>query len=225
MKALGILFSLALAATGAVAADPAPSGPAGAIQYRPPLRGAPAVRIGGATRSLVRAAPAVTYVAPDHVGLSLRTEPTLYWNAAEVPGAAMLFRLTPMDGSSAVIERVLPAGPCTGLHRVRLGDLGIAIRAEVDYRWQVVSADEQGRAPPISGWLRLGDAIPGFADRLHRAALDERARMLAEAGVWYDAVHELMSQTASAEAAVALGSLLEQGGMPSGIAEAPHCFP
>jgi len=227
-RAIGIFLAAStvglFAATDASAADPAPAGPAGAIQYRPPLRGAPAVRIGGATRSLARAAPAFTYLAPDHVGVSLRSQPTLYWHAAEPPVADMLFRLTAMDGASAAVEHVLPARACAGLYRVRLADLGIAIRAEVDYRWQVVLAGAQGRVSAVSGWLRLGDAIPGYAERLRGAALGERARMLAEAGVWYDAVDELMAQAASPEASVALGSLLEQGGMPPGIAEAPACF-
>lgn len=210
-----------LVAVDAAAADAAP---AATIQYRPPLRGAPAVRIGGATRSLTRVAPAFTYLAPDHVGLSLRAQPTFYWHAAMPPAADMLFRLSALDGASPAVEQVLPAGACAGLYRVRLADLGVALRPDVDYRWQVVFANGQGRASSVSGWVRLGEAVPDFAERLRRGAPGERASLLADAGVWYDAVDELMAQKASPEAGAALATLLAQGGMPPGTAEAPACF-
>lgn len=224
-RAIGILLAASAAGFAPIgaAAEPASAQPA-AIQYRPPLRGAPAVRIGGATRSLTRVVPAFTYLAPDHVGLSLRAQPTLYWHAAMPPAADMLFRLSALDGVSPAVEHVLPAGACAGLYRVRLADLGVALRPDVDYRWQVVFANGQGRASSVSGWVRLGEAVPDFAERLRRGAPGERASMLADAGVWYDAVDELMAQKASPEASAALATLLTQGGMPPGTAEAPACF-
>lgn len=223
-RMLGIAFAAAsvagLMAVDAAAADAAP--PA-AIQYRPPLRGAPAVRIGGATRSLARVVPAFTYLAPDHVGLSLRAQPTLYWHAATPPAGDMLFRLTALDGASPPIEAIVPAGDCAGLYRLGLGALGAALRPDADYRWQVVYANAHGRAPSVSGWIRLGEAAPEFAERLRGAAPAERARLLAEEGVWYDAVDELMAQKTVPETGAALASLLAQGGMPPALAEAPLC--
>lgn len=218
-RMLGILLAgvAGLLPLGAMADAAAPSV---AIQYRPPLRGAPAVRIGGATRSLARVVPAFTYLAPDHVGLSLRAQPTLYWHAATPPAGDMLFRLTALDGATPPAEAVVPAGTCAGLYRLHLGAIGTALRADVDYRWQVVYAGEQGRAPSVSGWIRLGEAAPEFVERLRRAPPAERARLLAEEGVWYDAIDELVAVPG---AGAALGSLLAQGGMPQAIAEAPLC--
>lgn len=223
-RMLGVLLAASgvagLLTAEAVAADPAP---AAAIQYRPPLRGAPAVRIGGATRGLARAVPAFAYLAPDHVGLTLRAQPTVYWHAATPPAGDMLFRLTALDGASPAIEAIVPAAACAGLYRLSLGALGTALRADVDYRWQVVYANESGRAPSVSGWIRLGEAAAEFAAHLQRAAPAERARLLAEAGVWYDAVDELVSQKPTPEADAMLAGLLTQGGMPAGVAEAPSC--
>ena len=57
----------------------ATSGGAVAVVYHPPLRGAPAGRIGGASRGGAPgvALPALEVLAPDHVGLTAREQPTL----------------------------------------------------------------------------------------------------------------------------------------------------
>src|SRR5512134_1193228 len=47
--------------------------------YKPPLRGAPRGRIGGGTRGTGLDSLALSVLAPDHSGLTIREQPSLYW--------------------------------------------------------------------------------------------------------------------------------------------------
>ncbi|MBP1738758.1 MAG: uncharacterized protein H6Q48_1051 [Deltaproteobacteria bacterium] len=48
--------------------------------YKPPLRGSPGGRVGGGTRGASLEAPvSLSVLVPDHVGITLQSQPHLYW--------------------------------------------------------------------------------------------------------------------------------------------------
>ena len=47
--------------------------------YHPPQRGAPAGRVAGGSRSAEDDLPLLSALAPNHTGLSVHAQPTLYW--------------------------------------------------------------------------------------------------------------------------------------------------
>jgi hypothetical protein len=47
--------------------------------YNPPQRGAPAGRVAGGTRGFNNDLPMLSALAPNHTGLSVHPQPTLYW--------------------------------------------------------------------------------------------------------------------------------------------------
>src|SRR5437867_965146 len=49
------------------------------IVYKPPLRGAPAVRIDGGSRGSGLSLICLTVLAPDQTGLTVQEQPTLFW--------------------------------------------------------------------------------------------------------------------------------------------------
>jgi len=53
--------------------------PVGLPTYRPPLRGAPGGRVGGGTRGIGDEFITLLVLAPNHVGLTVQGQPTLYW--------------------------------------------------------------------------------------------------------------------------------------------------
>ncbi len=74
LKTLGVLPVLAvmgvlLYVTNLSAQDPL---------YKPPIRGAPATRVGGGTRGPGDKRPSVRVLAPNHVGFTTRAQPELY---------------------------------------------------------------------------------------------------------------------------------------------------
>src|SRR5262249_48313752 len=63
---------------------PQPDAGASMPTYKPPLRGAPEGRVGGGTRgggtlSLGDQLPTLSVLAPNHTGLTIHEQPSLYW--------------------------------------------------------------------------------------------------------------------------------------------------
>ena len=53
------------------------------IVYKPPLRGAPAVRIDGGSRGSGISLICLNVLAPDHTGLTVHDQPSLFWYQSE----------------------------------------------------------------------------------------------------------------------------------------------
>src|SRR5882762_4256740 len=53
--------------------------PMAAITYNAPLRGAPATRVGGGTRSAATKSVQLSVLAPSDTGYTTRDKPTIYW--------------------------------------------------------------------------------------------------------------------------------------------------
>ena len=112
----GLPASALAAETSAAGTDAAP------LAYKPPLRGAPASRIGGGTRSAGEARLVVDVIAPDHTGLTSVGQPTLYWFASEAVTAPLEFTLLPVNADNPVVERSLPAATARTLEGSRCED-------------------------------------------------------------------------------------------------------
>ena len=87
VRLLAVLSVLCVAAVmAAETASPAPADPV----YKPPMRGAPASRVGGGSRGPDSGgAPRIAVLAPDHTGLTTQEQPDLYWYISK-PGATRL---------------------------------------------------------------------------------------------------------------------------------------
>src|SRR5262245_23830434 len=81
--------------------------------YKPPLRGAPAGRIGGGTRGSGREVFVLTVLAPDHNALTVSEQPSLFWFISSA--TALPIEVTLMDPRTTqpVLEARLtaPAAP------------------------------------------------------------------------------------------------------------------
>src|SRR4029453_11147001 len=60
-----------------------PPVPAGMPTYKPPQRGAPTRRVGGGPRRPGDQLPTIAVLAPDHPGLTIHEQPSLYWFLSE----------------------------------------------------------------------------------------------------------------------------------------------
>ena len=206
-RAIAILASVAilLPATAGLAQDTksAPSSAPGASQpaaaaasapnpvYKPPLRGAPGGRIGGATRGVARDVFVLSVLAPDHTGLTAVEQPSLFWyisNPISLP-----LELTVMDPRQAqpLLETALPALRQGGIQRVRLADHGVRLEQGVAYRWFIaVVADPGRRSRDIlsGGAIERGELPEALKARLATAKAQDKPAIYAEGGYWYDAL-------------------------------------
>jgi Domain of Unknown Function (DUF928) len=203
--ALLMLVSTALAATAADQVPPtkpsAASGDHPSVVYRPPDRGAPEGRISAATRGVTR--HLLRTLAPDHVGLTLREQPVLYWLTPEQLAAGVKLVIISDAEEQPLVDKSLPGPLEAGIHAIRLSELGVKLKPDLDYRWSVAPAN----APrSISASFIRRVTRPGLL--LQTGSSLRRAAQLADAGIWYDAL-----DAASQAGADVRRGLLEQIGI------------
>lgn len=208
-----LLLTLAAPAAAQEKAQPnaaAPASAAAAVEYRPPARGAPRVRVGGSTRSMARALSLVV-LTPDHVGLAATDQPEFFWYISHPVKTPLEFTVVPVDGAEPLVEAPIAPVATPGIQRIALADLGVKLRPGEEYQWTVsLMRDSRSRSKEAvaSGRVRVqlppARIAPGYAD-------------YARAGYWYDALAELrrqMSANPSDPALVAAQqSLMEQVGL------------
>jgi len=192
-----------------------------APEYRPPMRGAPASRVGGATRGASDARPLLAVIAPDHTGLTLREQPDLWWYVSQPLAARLEITVINDDAVQPLVELTAQSVGSPGLQRIRLAEQGVKLKPNVEYRWFVgLVVDPKQRSSDIiaSGTIQYLTAAPGaLGERLKTARAEERYRVLAEGGVWYDAIDALIEQMRARPGDAALrkhlGELLKQVGI------------
>jgi hypothetical protein len=221
--ATGFVLFLAAGLPGvAVAADPGGARVATPTPvYTPPLRGAPASRVGGGTRSASAARLSLEVIAPDHTGLTSVGQPDLYWYASEVVAAPLEFTLIAVDAEKPVIERRLPPIPSPGIQSIALASLGTTLKSGTEYEWFVsVVSDPNQRSRDVTagGTIRRTEADAGLRAQLANADPRTAPLAYAQGGYFYDAIDGLSKLIARNPEDAALreqrAALLEQVGLP-----------
>jgi hypothetical protein len=176
--------------------QPAPvSSPSPALAYQPPHRGAPSPgrRIGGGTRSIGKKGPVISVLAPDHVGLTVHDQPSLYWFVSETVSTPIEVEVTLIeeDGVKPIMKQKLspPLGP--GIQRLNLSEYGVHLTTGARYEWSVALVlDPKRRSRDIvaSGGIERVDAanapdVPG-----QTTPTNDTPQAYAKAGLWYDTI-------------------------------------
>jgi len=178
-----------------------------AVSYKPPLRGAPATRVGGGTRSIGTQALTVNVLAPNETGFTTRDQPTVYWYVSEPLNTPVELTLTttePLkDAVPTTLELTLQPPIAQGVHALRLGDHGVTLKPGVEYQWFVAVVSNPAQ--------RSSDVVAGGG--IKRIAPADAVRD----GVWYDALDQLSQQISANPADARLrqqrAALLEQVGL------------
>jgi hypothetical protein len=205
MTARCVLFVLAAAAlaaatgpsVGAAAQTPGEETAAQESEraYRPPLRGAPGRRVGGASRGTFKVAaplPTIELLAPsDHAGLTANPAPSLYFFASGPVAWPTRLTISAPGRPAPVLEVAIPAPVAAGIYRVDLADYRLRLAPGIVYTWSV-SAILDPRIPAhdivASASLMLSPPDPAVAAALAVVSATRRTALCARAGLWYDAV-------------------------------------
>src|SRR5439155_3846323 len=112
--------------------------------YRPPLRGAPGGRVGGGTRGSGRETFVLSVLAPDHTGLTVSEQPSLYWFISSPTTLSVEITVVDPRATQPILETRVAPPVQVGVHRIRLGDHGVRLAPGVASRWYVamVSASD-----------------------------------------------------------------------------------
>lgn len=179
--------------------------PPGPLVYVPPKVDAPAGRVGGGTRGWRRHTPGqgdpLVVLAPDHVGLTVSEQPSLYWYLSRTTTAPIELTVRSEQAVEPLLETRLKAPTQPGIQRVQLADYGIHLSPSVVYRWSVTVVAEgengsQNRAR--AGMIKHVKPPEELQARLDQAYRTQLPYIFAEAGFWYDAmaaISELVETT------------------------------
>ena len=233
--ALILLAALALALPAPAAAQQPPSAPPappradsppkpGAVTvpvYKPPLRCAPGGRVGGGTRGTPRDLFVLSALAPDHSGLTVQEQPTLYWFISGPTSFPVELTVADPRVPKPLVETRLPTPVVAGVHSVRLADHGVRLSPGVQYRWFVAVVPDQGRRSRdilAGGTIERVDGPEGLRTQVSQASRERLPFVYAEAGLWYDAlaaISELIERTPdNREHRRQRAALLAQVGLP-----------
>lgn len=183
------------------------------VEYKPPVRGAPKVRVGGSTRTAAREL-SMAVIAPDHTGLASSDQPELFWYISQPVKAPLEFTIIAAEAIDPLVEKALPPVAEAGIQRVRLADFGVRLKAGVEYQWSisfVADASSRSKDTVASGRVRVAPLPPELSGKANSVAA------YAGAGYWYDALATLRGEIARRPKDAALlatqTALLEQVGL------------
>jgi hypothetical protein len=206
----------------ATAEAKAGAGSAGGFAYRPPMRGAPAARIGGGTRGVGDMTLELVVLAPDHTGLTTKEQPTLYWYVSKPVPARLEVTVINDEAIEPALEQEVATTGHAGIQSLDLAKAGTKLKPGVEYRWFVsVIADPSQRSNDVVASGTIQRITPDSDLKRKIAGADERtlARTYADAGIWYDTIDTLSRMIEKSPTDSALreqrAELLEQVGLKS----------
>jgi hypothetical protein len=164
--------------------------------YRPPPRGAPGGRVGGASRGTFKVSaplPTIELLAPgDHTGLTANPAPSLYFFVSGPVAWPTRLTISAPGRPAPALETVIPAPVAAGIYRLDLAGYRVRLDPGIVYTWSVSAIlDPNNHAHDIvaSASLMLISRAAAAACTFGAAAPPaRRAALCAQDGLWYDAV-------------------------------------
>ena len=162
--------------------------------YQPPPDSGYGLRINGVVRGGDATTPTLSFLAPDHVGLTTKESPSLFWYQSKP--AKTKFELTIIEDGKAdpLLEVKLDRSANDGVQRIKLSDYGVKLGVGVQYRCTVaLVVDEENRSRDIvaSGVIKRIEPKAKLTGRLAKARSADLPFIFAEEGIWYDAMESL----------------------------------
>jgi hypothetical protein len=226
MALIAALVGVGITVSLGAAQEPKPDSSKAAVSapllYKPPLRGAPAGRVGGGTRGVgSRDMFVLSALVPDDSALTASEQPSLYWFISNVTTLPVEVTISDPRATEPLLETRLPGPIQPGVHRIRLADHGIRLAPGVAYRWSItVIPDLNRRSRDIlaGGTIERIEPPFEFREQLKQSRQEDRPALFAGAGLWYDAlasISELIEKTPNDEQLRKQRSaLLTQVGLP-----------
>jgi hypothetical protein len=219
-----LLSSFAMRDSFAEPADgvAAPGRAASAVElpiYVPPDIGLAGEVSGAAARGA--GGPSLRLLAPDHLALTTREQPTLYWYLSEATSLPIEVTLSDRESVKPLLEVRLPSPAQAGVHALRLAEHGVRLLPDTRYKWFVSivpDAERRSRDSTAGAGILRRDPSTNLRERLELASPEGRdVFVYAENGIWYDAIAAVSSRIEAAPASTELraqrAALLEQVGL------------
>lgn len=164
------------------------------INYKPPMTGKPAGRVGGATRGTGDAALRIDALVPEHVGLTSTPQPQLCWYLSKQTDIRFEITINDEKSITPVLEKSLRSQEKAGISCVKLSDYQVSLRPGIEYQWFVaIIPDPDQRSKDIfsGGSVTYIEATKEVREGLATAKGADVVRIYAEGGYWYDALQSV----------------------------------
>ncbi len=159
--------------------------------YRPPKDRTPRARIDGSSRGGAVNEPGIVALVPDHVGFTIKKDPSLYWYLPQSTSLPIRFILIDSRSIQPIVDLTLPHRSEAGIQVLRLKDHGIVLDPGMQYRWFLSltrDPDKPARDIVTGGVIERIDFNEGSALGVPVACDKDAVYRYAEAGLWYDAI-------------------------------------
>jgi hypothetical protein len=157
---------------------------------------------------------------PEDGGLTVEAQPVLYWYLSEKTAGRVDVTIVDEASVAPVLETTI-AGPLSpGVHPIRLADHQVSLAPGIQYQWFVsLVPDAEKRSNDVIAGGGIERVAPSEPLREKLAAAEEPSRsfVLAEAGIWYDALDAISRAVEASprdvEARSSRAALLDQVGL------------
>jgi hypothetical protein len=169
--------------------------------FKPTNVGAPITRLGGATRSTTGPVPRTEALVPEQAGHTLQAQPILYWYLAAKTDDRIDFALIGVDPINPILETTLEGPFEPGIQRIRMANYGVTLQPGLEYQWFVrviPNPDQRLYDRIVGGGIQRLDPSVELKAKLAAAPQGDTHYVLAEAGIWYDALDSLSVQIEAA---------------------------
>jgi hypothetical protein len=182
--------------------------------------GSPKTRLGGATRGSDGGIPRTEALVTEEAGQTLKAQPVVYWYLSKETDLRIDFTLIGLDPIKPLLEITLEGDFKPGIQQVRLADYDATLEEGVSYQWFVVVVphpEQRLHDRTIGGGIERLSASTELQSKLDAAPPADAYFILAEAGVWYDALDSLSQQISASPSDKGLvaqrAALLDQVGL------------
>jgi len=164
------------------------------LNYKPPFRGKPGNRVGGGTRGSDNGVPILASLVPDHTGLTINSQPTLYWYISQPSAHRIEFTLINEHCIEPILEVGMEKTEQRGIQHLRLSDYNVELFPGIEYQWFIaIVSDPNHRSKDIvaGGAIKYIEPSQGLINNLKGAHGIEIPAILAQEGLWYDALDSI----------------------------------
>ena len=168
------------------------SSPSPVPMYKPPKGiGAPGGRVGGGSRGTEQDSIALFALVPNHLGLTIQEQPTLYWYLSQPAPYRLVLTVNNEKLVEPILETTITSNPKQGIHSTPLANYNIWLELDTEYRWFVelaVDTDYPSKNIVAGGRIQRINPPEGLLEKLRNAEPTEVTAIYSEAGLWYDAL-------------------------------------
>ena len=187
------------------------------LVYAPPRELSSGARVMKGATGADEKVPRIVPLAPDHVGLTTKEQPVLYWYLSQPLNDPVDIAFTVTGEPNPIFEARLVPPLEAGIQALNLGEFGVRLPFKVPYQWRVTCRCAGGTKELVGGGGILRIPVPDqLSADLVRARRGDFPHLYAQSGIWYDALAVVSDLIVTSPGDSALhqqrASLLEQVG-------------